>query len=261
VPRQRPTLGPGAAAAAVWLGVVVVIAALRGATGWPAPASLACSADALAAGKLWLLPASALVVQGPAPALQIAGTALLAWVVVHRFGAATFWGVAIAAHVGSTLLSYAGVGAVWLVDRHAASPVVDVADYGISAIWAGCVGAIAVAGALGALPRPRLALAVGTACLLTFVVLVPANGELSDWEHLVAFVAGAAVAFWSLHHAGDAHVDALRPPRVPSLRRRAGAVAGLAGGAGLRARRARHRGRRRAASPLSGADPGGRAGR
>jgi hypothetical protein len=219
--RRPPLPGAAALAAGVWLGVVAGLAVVRAATGWAAPGVLAASPDALAAGRVWLLPSSGLIVAGAAPALQIAGTALLGWIVLRRFGGRVFWAVALAAHVGATLITYAAIGALWLVDAHAARPVLDVPDYGISAVWAGCAGALAAAGALGALARRRLALALGAACLLTFVVLVPADGELSDIEHLVAFAAGATVAALALHHGRGAHRLAVRPARLPSLRRRA----------------------------------------
>jgi hypothetical protein len=150
---------------------------------------------------------------------------VLIWVVVHRFGAATFWATAVAGHVGSTLAVYAGIGLVWLVDAHAVRNVTDAADYGISAVWAACVGVVCVAGAAGALRRARLATALGAGCLLTFLVLLPADGELADFEHLVAFLAGAALAARALHHERRGDADPLWPPRLPSLRRRPRAAA------------------------------------
>jgi hypothetical protein len=224
VPRQRLTVGPGAALAVAWLAAVAVLALTRATAGWPAPHELAASPDALERGRLWLLATSALVVQGP-PVLQLAGTAVLVWVVVHRFGAATFWATAVAGHVCGTLAVYAGIGLVWLVDAHAVRHVTDASDYGISAVWAACMGVVCVAGAAGALPRARLATGVGAGCLLVFLVLLPADGELSDVEHLVAFLAGGALAARALHHGRRADADALRPPRLPSLRRRPRAAA------------------------------------
>lgn len=218
--RRSRVHGVAALAAGAWLATVALLAALRAATGWAAPDALAASPQALVAGRVWLLPASGLIVAGAAPALQIAGTALLGWVVLRRIGARAFWAVAVVAHVGATLITYAAIGVLWLVDAHAARPFVDVPDYGISAVSAGCAGAVVVVGALGAPARRRPALALGAACLLTFAVLVPADGELADVEHLVAFTLGATVAALALHHGRGAHRLALRPARLPSLRRR-----------------------------------------
>ncbi|HMJ32908.1 MAG TPA: hypothetical protein VK501_03235 [Baekduia sp.] len=224
MPRQRLTQGLGAASAVAWLAAVAALALARATAGWPAAHELAASPDALERGRLWLLGTSALVVQGP-PVLQIAGTAGLIWVVVHRFGAATFWATAVAGHVGGTLAVYAGIGLIWLVDAQAVRHVTDASDYGISAVWAACIGVVSVAGAAGALPRARLAASLGAGCLLAFLVLLPADGELSDVEHLVAFLAGAALAARALHHERRGDADPLRPPRLPSLRRRPRAAA------------------------------------
>jgi hypothetical protein len=216
----RRSLRPGTLALVAWLGTVAVLAGVRAATGWAAADTLAASPDALATGRLWLLASSGVIVSGALPALQIAAMALLAWMVLRRFGPRVFWAIAIAAHVGTTLITYAGIGALWLVDAHAARPVLQAPDYGISAVWAGCAGGLAVAGILGAPAHRRLALALGAACLLVFAVLVPADGELADVEHLVAFTVGATVAAVALHHGARAHRLPLRPARLSSLRRR-----------------------------------------
>jgi hypothetical protein len=213
---------PSAVLAALWLAAVVVIAALRGATGQPAPSGFASSAEAVIDGALWLLPASALVAQGALPAVQIALTAVLVYGVIRHLDGRVFWAVAITAHIGTTLVTDAGIGMLSLFDPADGTRIATVHDYGISAIAAGCVGALAVAGALGAVPRPRLAVGLGVAALLACVVLIPADAELADVEHLVALLAGATVALLALHHDGRAHRDALRTPRLPSLRRRPG---------------------------------------
>jgi hypothetical protein len=217
---DRPLRHPGALAAAAWLAAVVVIAVLRAITGHPVPAGLASSADAVAEGRLWLLGASALVAQGALPAIQIAATVVLVWGVVRHLGGPVFWAVALAAHVGTTVVTDAGIGLLALVDPSDGHRIAAAHDYGISAIAAGCVGALAVAGALGAVPRPRVAVGLGVAALLACVVLIPADAELADVEHLVALLVGATVAAVALHHGVRAHGDPLRPIRLPSLRRR-----------------------------------------
>jgi hypothetical protein len=219
---RRPS--PASLAAGLWLGVVAALAVVRAATGWDAPDALAGSPETLAHGAVWLLGTSGLIVQGWVPAAQIAGTAVLVWVVVRRLGGRVFWLAALAAHVGATLVTYTGIAVAWLADPRDVRPLVATPDYGISAVAAGCLGVVAVAGALGALPRGRLAAALGSAALLGFLVLIPADGELYDVEHLLALLAGATVAAAALHDASGAHRLALRPPRMPSLRRRAHAA-------------------------------------
>jgi hypothetical protein len=188
---RRP-VGLGGALAAAWLAVVGVLALTRELAGTPATGTLAASPRALAHGQVWRLFTSGLLVQGPV-LLQLAGTAVLAGVLIQRFGGALFWLVAAAGHLGGALLVYAGVGLVWLVDRHAVREVAAAPDYGISAAWAACVGAIFVAGLRGLLPRARLAAGAGIGCLLAFLVLLPTSGELAGFEHLAAFLLGAAV--------------------------------------------------------------------
>ena len=189
----RRRAGLGGALAAAWLTAVGVLVVTRALTGHPAPASLASSPRAVAHGEVWRLLTSGLLVQGP-PVVQLAGTAVLARVLIVRFGARLFWLVAAAGHLGATLLVYAGVGVGWLVDRDAVRSVSKAPDYGISAAWAACVGAVCVAGARRLLPRSRLAVGVGIGCLLGFLVLLPAESELEGVEHLVAFALGAGVA-------------------------------------------------------------------
>jgi hypothetical protein len=190
--RRRMT-GLGGAVAAAWLALVATFAVARAAWGVPHPADLGSSPQAVLHGRLWLLLTSGLVIQGPA-LVQLLGTAVLVVVIVERFGGRLFWLVAAAGHLGATLIAYAGIGVLWLVHRRIVGGVATAPDDGISAVWAACVGAIGVAGLRGQLAHPRWVTGIAVGCLLTFVVLVPANGELSDVEHLLAFALGAGVA-------------------------------------------------------------------
>src|SRR3954453_21880483 len=120
---RRRSHGLLVAAVVLWLGTVAALAAVRAATGWDAPGALAASPEALAGGRLLLLAARGLIVQGAVPALQLAAAALLAWGVLRRLGAATFWIAAVAGHVGATLLTYGAIGALWLAAAAARRPV------------------------------------------------------------------------------------------------------------------------------------------
>jgi hypothetical protein len=178
----------GAALAAVWLVAVAVIAVLRGPD---TVADLACAPAALWAGKLWTLLSSALIIQGPAIP-QLLMTAALAAALVRACGGAAFWVVAAAGHIGATLLAYAGIGLIYLVERSTAQGVLHAPDYGISAVWAAAFGALAVV-AMRRGHHPHITAAWSLAVLALFVVLVPVDGELADVEHLLAFVIGAGV--------------------------------------------------------------------
>jgi hypothetical protein len=178
----------GAALAIVWLVAVAVIAVVKGPD---TVRALACAPAALWAGKLWTLPSSALIIQGPAIP-QLLMTAALAVALVRACGGAVFWLVAAVGHVGATLIAYAGIGLIYLVERSTAEGVVHTHDYGISAVWAAAFGALAVI-RMRRGDHPRLTAAWALAILALFVVLVPLNGELADVEHLLAFMLGAGV--------------------------------------------------------------------
>lgn len=178
----------GTALAAAWLVTVAVIAALRGPD---TVRELASGPAALWAGRLWTLPSSALIIDGPAVP-QLAITAALAAALVRACGGAVFWVVAAIGHVGSTLIAYVGIGLVYVVQRSTAEGVVHVRDYGISAVWAAAFGALAVI-RLRRGGHQRLTALWAVSILALFVVLVPVDGELADVEHLLAFVLGAGV--------------------------------------------------------------------
>jgi hypothetical protein len=178
----------GAALAVAWLVAVAVIAAFDDAD---IVHDLACAPAALWAGKLWTLPSSALIIQGPAIP-QLLMTAALALALVRACGGAVFWLVAAVGHVGATLIAYAGIGLIYLLERSTAEGVVHTHDYGISAVWAAAFGALAVI-RLRRGDHPRVTATWALAILVLFVVLVPVDGELADVEHLLAFGLGAGV--------------------------------------------------------------------
>jgi hypothetical protein len=178
----------GAALAAAWLVAVAVIAVVKGPD---TVRDLACAPAALWAGKLWTLPSSALIIQGPAVP-QLLMTAALAAALVRACGGAVFWLVAAVGHVGATLIAYAGIGLVYLVARSTAEGVVHTHDYGISAVWAAAFGALAVI-RMRRGEHPRVTATWGLAILVLFALLVPIDGELADVEHLLAFLLGAGV--------------------------------------------------------------------
>ncbi|UGS33951.1 hypothetical protein [Capillimicrobium parvum] len=168
-------------------GVVSVLAYLAAitaieATGRPDWHLLAASPDAVAHGRVWTMLSSGLVVEGLA-SVQVAVLAAVLGLALWRFGALRLWAVAIAAHLGSALLAYAAVGVLWLVD----ASLVDVRepDYGISAVMAGELGALAAGGGR------RTALLVGLLALAGFGIGLADASTLANAEHLLAFAIGA----------------------------------------------------------------------
>jgi hypothetical protein len=173
-----------------YLLLVAALELLQRTDGWPRPDALASSPAGVAAGNVWELVTSGLVIDGP-PVVQLAGTALTAFAVLQLLGAAAFWAAVAVAHLGSAVIAYAGVGVLWLVAGVDVDAVVDAPDYGISCVWAGAAGALLTALLAARGTRLRIAALVGGAAVL--VAGVPGDG-LAGVEHGLAFVLGGLTA-------------------------------------------------------------------
>ena len=172
-----------------WLAAVTVIAATRTAGNVPHLGGLASTPDVILHGRLWTLLSSSLPV-GRYPFLEIAGMAAAMYGVWRVAGIAAVWIAGLAAHLGSALIVYAGIGGLWLADHGSVERFVDRLDYGISAVWLGELGFLTAA----LWPRNRrLATGVGVASLAVSAGLTPVAGEVATAEHLLAFVIGAAL--------------------------------------------------------------------
>ena len=246
--RRQPPVSPGTALAISWLAAVAAIAVAQALDYGPRDADLAASPARVATGRLWPLVTSAFVVAG-SPVVQIVAMALLVGAIVRLYGAGVFWLAAAAGHLGATLLTYAGVGLVWIVSRADVDSVVEAPDYRISAIWSAALGVLAANAA--AAPRwRRVTLPATAVCLIALVAPTPLAGDLAGVEHVLAFGLGAAVTVRRLR-AGRHHAAAFRglgqsrateegsPPAAD-----ASLVSHSADGAAARGRR-RPRGRRR----------------
>jgi hypothetical protein len=188
-----PTGRRAAAVAAVaYVGAVAGLALVRHIGMSVSVHELASSPAAVASGRVWRLVTSAFVVAGP-PIPQVLQTAAVAAAALLLGGPGLFWRAAFLGHVGATIVAYAGVGALWLVARADVDDVLHAPDYGISCVWIGVLG-----GLLGAVARrsrhthawvPAIAGAAG------FAAATSLSGDLTSWEHLIAFVLGAGVGF------------------------------------------------------------------
>jgi hypothetical protein len=174
--------------------LIAVFEATRRTAGFPTPSQIGLTPAALAAGHVWLLLTSALIVSGP-PLLELAGLAIAAAVLVSRRGPGAFWRAAIGGHVGATLIAYAGVGILWLTSREVVEGVVDQPDYGVSAVWLGVLGAIAAnlwceSREGGWTTRHAVMLGVCATAVVIGAVFFP---PLSAAEHTLAFLIGFAL--------------------------------------------------------------------
>jgi hypothetical protein len=190
-PSHRMLERAGVAAAACWLAACAVLTVTRDRYGWPRISVLASSASSVAHGRVWTLLTSALPVSR-FPVAELAGCALAVAAAIALLDGLRFWIVALASHVGSALIVYAGIGVVWLVDRGSLKDAQSEDDYGISAIWLGAVGAIAVV--LHRRGRRRAGAALAALAVVASAALVAASDWMAFAEHLLALVIGAATA-------------------------------------------------------------------
>ena len=148
----------------------------------------------------------------------MAGLAIATALLVQRLGAGAFWAVAIAGHVASTLLVYAGFGLVWLISPASVGDVSDRPDYGVSAVWLAVLGALFLC-AVRALrsgtgePIDRVLVVV---CPLAAVIGFAFFPLLSGCEHLAAFFAGVLVAAVMAGEPGEQSVVLLVQLRLAS---------------------------------------------
>ena len=181
------------------VGLVVIVAALTFATrAHELPLSpFVASAAKIASGQVWVVPASALIVDRPV-LIGLAAFGLLAAATLRFCGARTFWLAAAMGHAGSTLLVYAIIGSTRLADPHMFTKAVVTPDFGVSAMQGAWVGALTATAWIraGADYRHR-AVVVAAVCVLGAVAwwLHPDPSILTT-EHLFAFLIGCAIVSW-----------------------------------------------------------------
>lgn len=175
-------------------------------------ASLAATPRAVGEGKVWLLLTSAVLADTPwLPSLL--GFAVVLVGVLCVLPVRQVIVAAVAGQFLSTAVVYGAIGAARLVDGQAFSSVLGVQDYGLSAMIAAWIGA--VAGVAWGRQSPLRVVAGCLACLGVGLACRPTLTFL-DSEHVVAFAIGIAVVRVSLSRF------------VLPVRRAAVAVTGLA---------------------------------
>jgi hypothetical protein len=191
---------PPALARVAWIAPPTAVAGAVTAAcglGWIHVSQVAATPAAVARGKLWLLATSGVVADRPwLPSLLgfvIVGAAALAVARVRVVITA-----ACAGHVVSAVAVYAFLGVIRAFDRTAFESVVDLADYGLSAIIAAWIGVVAASCWRRYRSRGAHALnAVGcVTCAMIGLAFRP-DVTVLDSEHIVAFAIGVTVALWA----------------------------------------------------------------
>ena len=158
--------------------------------------AVAASAATVSAGRVWLLPASALVVDQPV-LIGLVAFALLGFAALWTCGARVFWVSAVVGHIGSTLTVYAIIAAARLSDPDAFAGAFARPDFGVSAMQAAWVGAIAAtAWSRAADARARTFVAAGVAAVAGIAWWLHPDPSILTTEHLFAALVGCSVVSW-----------------------------------------------------------------
>jgi hypothetical protein len=160
-------------------------------------APFVASAMKLASGQVWVLPASALIVDRPV-LVGLAAFSVLAVATLRICGARTFWLAAAAGHAGSTLLVYAIIGSTQLADPEMFSAAAARPDFGVSAIQGAWVGAITATAWIraGTDYRDRSLVAAGVCAVAGVAWLLHPDPSILTTEHLFAFLIGCGIVLW-----------------------------------------------------------------
>ena len=187
-------------------------------------ATLASNPRAVGEGKVWLILTSGLLADRPTVP-SLVGFWIVGFAVLIVCSSRVAAGVALGGHTVSALAVYGVIGLARVLDPGAFGSVAQLADYGLSAMIAAWLGAIACTYWRRHPARStRVLIVIGSVgCAAIGVALRPQLTFL-DSEHLVAYAIGVALA------------DATARERIAlPARRLAAAIAGRIRGAGRRA--------------------------
>jgi hypothetical protein len=173
-----------------WLGLVVGLTVATADKSLPVDA-LASSPRKIDQGKLWFLITSGLVVQHPIE-ISLACFIVLAGLMLAVCGMRLFWIAAVTGHVVSTVLAYGVFATVRAVDPRSFQALLSSPDYGVSAISAAWLGAIAAAGwrQRGQTARGRIGIAFAVLAIAVFAYTLRGGLNILDSDHVIAFVIG-----------------------------------------------------------------------
>ena len=187
------------------VGLVVIVAGLTFATrAHELPLRpFVASAAKIASGQVWVVPASALIVDRPV-LIGLAAFGVLAAATLRFCGARTFWLAAAMGHAGSTLLVYGIIGSTRLADPHMFTRAVVTPDFGVSAMQGAWVGALTATAWSRARTdhRHRALVAAGVCALAGVGWSLHPDPSILTTEHLFAFFIGCAIVSWRQLTAG-----------------------------------------------------------
>ena len=145
-------------------------------------------------GKLWLLLTSGLLADRPAvPSLL--GFWLVGFAVLLLVSPKVVAGVALGGHTLSALAVYGVIALTRVLDPHAFASVLRLADYGLSAMIAAWLGAIAsVFWKRHPAQLARVLIVLGSAGCAGIGLALRPDLTFLDSEHLVAYAVGVALA-------------------------------------------------------------------
>jgi len=160
-------------------------------------APFVASAMKLASGQLWVLPASALIVDRPV-LVGLVAFGVLAAVTLRICGVRTFRLAAAGGHGGSTLLVYAIIGSAQLGDPDMFASAAARPEFGVSAIQGAWVGAITATAWIraGTDRRARGIVACGVCAVAGVAWWLHPDPSILTTEHLFAFLIGCGIVSW-----------------------------------------------------------------
>lgn len=145
-------------------------------------------------GQLWTMLTSGLVSADNLPILHTVGLATVLVAFAARHGGGAVLRCALAAHIGSALLAYAGLLLVTGAGLVSDTADLTAADYGTSCVWFGCVAGLLAMELVALRRRPLaggLALAAGVAAIMVSTPI--SEDPLTTVEHLLAIAIGVGV--------------------------------------------------------------------
>lgn len=160
--------------------------------------ALASSPHKIEQGKVWYLLTSGLLVQHPI-IISLASFIALAGLVLVVCGARIFWIAAVVGHIASTVFAYSAIATARAFDPHSFQALISRPDYGVSAISAAWLGAVATAGwnHRGQTTRGRIAIVLAVLAISAFAYTLRRGITILDSDHLIAFLIGVALVLAS----------------------------------------------------------------